>query len=349
LDYVLGGVILSNATLTVQPGVALGTRTLNSYGLALFSGAKFICEGTPANPNRLVRYNAVQEQANTHWTEYASGGGQLVTAWTPAATAPHARVRFTEFSVPAGTEMYHLRGQSEDAGTHDLRDCQFHGGVLLSDRPTLGVTNCLLHRTRLELNEYEDMHPTFRHCTFVESDLTLYHFGGGTWNFQNNLFDATTIAYAEGTLTHNYNAYTTNAARLTPNGANDVKLSVTNVAYQTGPLGRYYLPTNLTSHSTLFNTGSAAANTLGFYHYTAVTNQTRELTSTIDLGFHYVAVTNQAGSFVPLDTDGDGLANYFEDTDGDGVADAGESNWQSYNSPNGLTGSPGLQVFTPLK
>jgi hypothetical protein len=349
LDYVFSGVVLSNATLTVMPGVALGTHTLNSYGLGLLSGAKLICEGTPVNLNRLARYNTVQEKANTNWTDYASGGAQLLSGWLTAATAPHARLRFTEWSVPAGSDLYHFRGLSEDAGTHDLRDCQFHGGVFLSDRPTVGVTNGLFHRTRLELNENEDMNPIFRHCTLVESDLTLAHFGGGTWNFQNNLFDATTIGYMEGTFTHNYNGYTTNAARLTPNGANDVKLSVTSVAYQTGPLGRFYLPTNLTSHSTLFNAGSAAAHTLGFYHYTAVTNQTRELTSTIDLGFHYIAVTNQAGSFVPLDTDGDGLANYFEDTDGDGVADAGESNWQTYNSPNGLTGSPGLQVFTPLK
>jgi hypothetical protein len=348
LDYVFSGLTLSNATLTISPGTAIGTRTLNAYGLALLSGAKFLCEGTPASLNRVVRYNLVQEQANTNWTEYPAYSGQIFTAWTPAATAPHARVRFTEFSVPAGTALYHFRGRLEDAGAHDFRDCSFHRGILWSDRPTLGVTNCLFHRTLIALatEEANVMHPTFRHCTFAGAELQLAQTGAGVWTFENNLFDATTNSLVSGTITHNYNAYTTNATRLIPNGANDVKLSVTNVAYQTGWLGRFYLPTNLTSHSTLFNSGSAAASALGFYHYTSVTNQTRELTSTIDMGFHYVAV-NSTGQ--PLDTDGDGLADYYEDTDGDGVADAGETNWQSYNSPNGLTGSPGLQVFTLLK
>jgi len=347
IDYVFSGLALTNATITAMPGVAIGTRTLGSYGLALMGGASFYCEGTPENLNCIVRYNTVQEQANTNWTEYSSGGASLMTAWTPASPAPHARIRFTEFSVPAGTEMYHLWGKQEDGGTHDVRNCQFHGGLVRSERPTLGVTNCLFNRTAISLEEAYDMNPTFRHCTFVGSDLTLAHAGSGTWTFQNNLFDATTISYTEGSFTNNYNAYTTNATRLTPTNVTDVRLSVTNIAYDNGLLGRFYLPTNLTSHSTLFDAGSAAAHTLGFYHFTAVSNQTRELTGVIDFGFHSVAV-NASGQ--PLDTgDDDGLPDYLEDIDGDGVADAGETDWQSYNSLNGLIGSPGLQVFTPLK
>jgi hypothetical protein len=66
----------------------------------------------------------------------------------------------------------------------------------------------------------------------------------------------------------------------------------------------------------------------------------------VDIGLHYVAV-NSSGE--PIDTDGDGLPDYFEDANGNGSADSGETDWQSYNSLNGLTGTPGLQVFTPLK
>jgi hypothetical protein len=324
LDYVFSALALTNATITAMPGVAIGTRTLYTYGLGLLGGARFLCEGTPANLNRIVRYNTVQEQANTSWTEYASGGANIMTAWTATSTAPHARIRFTEFSVPAGTEMYQFWGYVEDAGTHDFRDSQFHGGVFLSDRPTVGVTNGLFNRTQIALLENYDMNPIFGHCTFAGSDLQLAHAGSGTWTFQNNLFDATTNSYAEGSFTNNYNAYTTNATRLTPNGANDVRLSVTNIAYDTGWLGRFYLPTNLASHSTLFNSGSATANTLGLYHYTVVTNQTRELTSTNDLGFHYVAV-NSSGQ--PLDSDADGVFDVFEDLDGDGVVDSSETDW----------------------
>ncbi len=51
----------------------------------------------------------------------------------------------------------------------------------------------------------------------------------------------------------------------------------------------------------------------------------------------------------PLDFDGDGIPDYLEDYNGNGVFDTGETDWKTYNSPNGLTGIPGLQVFTPLK
>ena len=346
LDYVFSALALTNATITAMPGVAIGTRTLNSYGLGLLGGAKFFCEGTPDNLNRIVRYNMVQEQSNTNWTEFASGGGSIITAWTPSSIAPYARIRFTEWSVPASYEMYHFWGYSEDAGSHEFRDCQFHSGILYVQHASIGVTNCLFNRTRILLEEYYDMNPTFRNCTLVGCDLQLAHIGSGTWTFQNNLFDATTNSYVTGSFTNSYNAYTTNATRLTPTNVNDVRLSVTNITYNTGWLGRFYLPTNLASQSTLFNKGSTNAQLLTFYHYTTTTNQVKETNSTVDIGFHYVAV-NASGQ--PLDTDGDGLADYFEDTNGNGSPDSGETDWLSYNSFNGITGSPGLQVFTPLR
>jgi hypothetical protein len=185
LDYVAGGTIVTNATLTLQPGVALGARTLGGYGLGLFNGARLIGEGEPDHLNRIVRHNTVQEQANTNWTEYASGGAGVMTTWNPAATAPHARLRFTEWSVPAGTEMYHFWGMSEDAGTHDLRDCQFHGGVFQTDRATVGVTNCVFNRTQIALLEYEDMNPVFRHCTFAGNDFIVAH--AGVSRFSRNI------------------------------------------------------------------------------------------------------------------------------------------------------------------
>ena len=69
----------------------------------------------------------------------------------------------------------------------------------------------------------------------------------------------------------------------------------------------------------------------------------------LDLSFHYLALHPQLSTLNPLDTDGDGIPDYLEDANGNGTPDSGESHWQTYNSPNNLTGSPGLQVFTPLK
>jgi hypothetical protein len=52
---------------------------------------------------------------------------------------------------------------------------------------------------------------------------------------------------------------------------------------------------------------------------------------------------------VAIDTDGDTLADYFEDANGNGTADGGETNWESYNSPNGLGAGPAVQLYTPLR
>ena len=77
-----------------------------------------------------------------------------------------------------------------------------------------------------------------------------------------------------------------------------------------------------------------------------MTNQIREGTSLCDLGYHGVATDSNG---VPGDVDLDGVPDVFEDADGNGVADAGESNWQVYNSLFGIGSGPGLVVFTPLK
>ena len=126
---------------------------------------------------------------------------------------------------------------------------------------------------------------------------------------------------------------------------------LTALDYQAGPLGPYYYSTNppgagATNLYNLLNSGSRTADLAGLYHYTTTTNQVKETNSVVDIGMHYVAVD---GNGRPVDTDGDGLPDYLEDANGNGTADSGETNWQQYNSQNGLTGSPGLRVFTPLK
>jgi hypothetical protein len=124
----------------------------------------------------------------------------------------------------------------------------------------------------------------------------------------------------------------------------------------------------VTSHTPLFNSGSQNATNAGLYHYTMVTNQTREFTTTVDVGFHYIAVGSTG---LPLDGDGDGLANYFEDANGNGSADSGELSWLTSDTDgdgvsdyveymigrsaivsgttNDAANSLKLQLFTPLK
>src|SRR5439155_543308 len=94
---------------------------------------------------------------------------------------------------------------------------------------------------------------------------------------------------------------------------------LTNFTYAVGPLGSYYqLSTNL------LNKGSRNATNAGLYHFTCSTNQVKETNSTVDIGFHDVALNTNN---LPVDTDGEGLPDYFEDKNGNGFKDTGETDW----------------------
>ena len=219
--------------------------------------------------------------------------------------------------------------------TVNVRDCQFHGGQVTSLRPDVTLLNNLYNRVTLKLySPVNGFTALVRNGTHFGGSVTVSNVAGGTWTVRDNLFDTTNLVQ-NGTVGNNYNGYLTNGVRLTPNGANDVKLTVTNITYETGWLGRFYLPTNVTSHTPLVNAGSQNATNTGLYHYTMVTNQTRELSTIVDVGFHYIGVGSTG---LPLDGDGDGLANYLEDANGTGSVDSGETDWQTANDW-------GLRVF----
>jgi hypothetical protein len=110
-------------------------------------------------------------------------------------------------------------------------------------------------------------------------------------------------------------------------------------------LGAYYQATN----GPLINKGSTTADQLGLYQYTVTTNlvgglEIKETNSVVDLGYHFVAVDSNG---IPIDTSGDGTADYLADVNGNNSG--GTGSWTNYISPNGLNGANGLMVFTPLK
>jgi hypothetical protein len=109
--------------------------------------------------------------------------------------------------------------------------------------------------------------------------------------------------------------------------------------YQTGVQGRWYYPIIGGNLSTLINAGSMSAANAQLYHYTTQTDHTKEGGTTVDIGYHYVAIDSNG----PIDSDGDGLADYLEDRNGNGTADTGELSW---TSP--LNGASGLTVYTPF-
>jgi hypothetical protein len=58
LDWCLGGVLVTNATVTINPGTAIAGFGTNNYGygLAIGQNATLQCTGAPDKPNWFVQF-----------------------------------------------------------------------------------------------------------------------------------------------------------------------------------------------------------------------------------------------------------------------------------------------------
>jgi hypothetical protein len=331
LDWLIGNVALTNATLILTNGVAIGVHdtlvqgVIQPAGIRLFGGAKLISEGSPANLNRVVRYRAVQECPTAPYPTAYCG---LIYSTGSYSPAPEVRLRFTELSLLAKIDDSDLiKVPTSGSMTVRLNDCWLHGGTLQAtggSGVSVELVNCLLSAVR---STFDCGNVLLLNNTFDSGTADLNGSSGETYTVKDNLFDQTVLYNTSGgTWSHGYNGYvreysTWNYYRLSPNASTDVTLT-SSPSYSTGPLGSFYLP----SSTSLINAGSRTGSSAGLYHYTTQTSQTKEGTSTVDIGFHYVAAD---GNGNPNDYDSDGVPDYLEDLDGDGTVDYGESNWQS--------------------
>ncbi|MGO8931762.1 MAG: hypothetical protein ACLQU3_33320 [Limisphaerales bacterium] len=334
MDWALGWVLLTNATISVNPGTVIaafgtnaGGTNIAAYGLAIGQNAALQCQGAPNAPNWFVAYNTVQEQGTNTGGWIPPSSGLLLSEFQGLTPGSVINCRFTHWSVPSLDEPGF--NAPTNSGPLTFQDCEFHGGKLLSSSPTIDLTNCLLERVYANLSSADTNSPYIRNSLFYGG---IFNFAPNVTNalVKDNLFDQTAIPTNTAiytTYNGGYNAYVTNNNRLLPLFATDKILTGT-PAYQTGPLGNYYYPTNGPSGglTNLFNTGSTWATNVGLYHYTTTTNQVVEGSTMLDIGYHYVAVDANGN---PLDTDGDGIPDYLEDTNGDGAYDSGDlSNWK---------------------
>jgi hypothetical protein len=238
-------------------------------------------------------------------------------------------------------------------------DCEFYGGGIGGYISNHGLTNCLLERASVWLSGANPQHHEYfalRSCTLRGGRLSIDRWSAALpVRILDCAFDWTTNstsdAYANNPTytTYNYNAFRTNATRLSPQGANDVVLTnAAGFAWEIGPLGNYYLPTN----SPLIDAGSLANAALaGLYHHTTQTNQTKEANSGLDIGFHYVPL---GANGLPYDFDGDGIPDYCDpDADGDGVSDLEEiaigRNPLGAGTVADTAHQTGLRTYTPMR
>jgi hypothetical protein len=338
IDWAVNTLTVTNGgTLVLTNGVVLGT--FGDTGIWLRDASRLLSEGTPAQRNGIVRYNTVQEQP-MNWANGSPSGNLAINPYS-AGASPSAEFRFTTFSTLA-RDGYHLYTSQSGGWTLTnlvMRDCELFGGLLNLDSPasmSLSLVNNLGEQVAVWLSGYGPVdcyNGLFRGGSFDILRLTSVN----PWVLRDNAFESPGSILSSGNPTTGYNAYINTTNRIYPTNATDKVLG--SFTWATGPLGRYYQVT-----TNLLNQGSRAASSAGLFHFTTTTNQVKETTSQVDIGYHYVAVDAQGR---PLDTDGDGLPDYFEDRNGNGSADTGETDWQTSNT--GMGGAAALQVFTPLK
>ncbi|MCX6928195.1 MAG: hypothetical protein NT154_34045, partial [Verrucomicrobia bacterium] len=174
LDYLWTSLNLTNATLTLTNGVAVGFYGRNA--LYLRAGAQLVSEGGPVNLNRLVRSGLVQEQpvlAGASAVAHLEIGG----SYSPR---PVIQLRFTDLPAAGGSGLaasYYLSGGYYPIERVTLRDCWLRGGKLSllpagGSAVTLGVTNNLVERGIIE----------FKHASGAENTpLSLYLFNNLFW------------------------------------------------------------------------------------------------------------------------------------------------------------------------
>ena len=345
IDYLVDLFVVTNATLTVTNGAVIASDN-SSAGIWLEDGSTMVSIGTPLTPNWFTRYYAVQEQA----VALGSAAPSSAVGINPnhfGSTGPNGTFQFTKFACPAGggNHLYHTSTTSFYSSLL-VEECELWGGQStvngpLTNNVTATFMNNLFYRSGISAvrtGNAPDVLSLTNNLIFGGL-ITLREPTNSTWYAFNNAFDSGTIGTT--LVTNGNNAFLNCSTQLSPTNTNNIVLTNT-MAYQPGPLGIFYQPTN----SALIDKGNTNANVLGLFHYTTQTSQVTETNSLVDIGYHYVAVD---GNGKPLDADGDGIPDYLEDANGNGVVDGTETSPTVYNSPNNLSSAPGLVVLTPLK
>ena len=372
LDYLFQQVAVANSGVptVLTNGVAVGL--LGSYGISIPENGTLIGEGQPLSMNRLVWFNAVQEQPSVPSVSTPTTAGIFdvsgATSTSTSIAKPSIQLRFTDLPMIGHLQNFFNGSASpRNLGTLGVRDCWLRGVALAITSnsvnyqptaiPAFGLTNNLIERGQISLyngfgssinsqltaNLYNNL---FWQAT--NALALIYNDAGAvthpSWVIRDNLFDNdTTSLTGTGSYSNyvisSYNAFfNTSSTPLT--GTGNTNLTALTYAVGTPTALAWYIGSSTPSLKDLDT--ARTADVAGLYHYTLFTSQVKETNGPTDIGFHYVALGNN----IPADSDGDGIPDYLEDRNGNGAVDSGEFNWTISNS--GLNSISPLTIYTPL-
>src|SRR6266540_4129257 len=326
LDYLVSGVtIASNVTVRAIGGVVLGVDYFQTNWGIILNSAVFQSEGSPLSLNRIVRAHVAQERGAGNPGQRALFNDNTDYYGGSPPRLCQARFRFTEFSQLSadGNLLYGGRALAAVEFTHSR---VYNPSVVVDTSGTgtfvCGLTNTLWERGVVQFGTNSTGSGVRVHLrNNLHRNVSWHFFTGNTnWTVRDNLFDTLPALDDHGSaISNSHNAYFSTTYNLS-GGASNIALG--SLVYETGPLGRYYQPTN----SALINAGSQSAGASGLFHYTCTANPgSIEGNSTVDIGLHYVSLDPQFSTPTPWDSDYDGLANYIEDSNGNGIQDVGET------------------------
>jgi RHS repeat-associated protein len=294
MDYVLSGVTV-NTNMTISAGTAIGwfrPSSGNQYAIFLADKVVLAFNGRVDAQDYFVRTSTAQE-GNGTWAGISGFGivGSHNQNVEDISYSSEIDMNFTSMSVLISDQQFRdywgyliaRANNSTFAGgnvggylissyfTNCLMDNQQVGTVYGYPGNEVYLRNCTLHDGVFYGQRAEAIPISVRDCAFDQ--VTLY-----------GVFDS--YSSNPTNTDYSYNAYTNSTDPFpNPTGTSHDQTSVT-FNWQTGPLGRFYLPTN----SVLIDTGHTNANLLGLYHFTTQTNQVKEANSKVDIGYHYVAI-----------------------------------------------------------
>ncbi|MFO1459481.1 MAG: VWA domain-containing protein [Verrucomicrobiota bacterium] len=340
LDYVMSAIDVNNCTVTLADGAALAAY--GNSALRLKSGAKIVGKGSPIIPVVITRYQNVMERSSSTeatWTPEAATMSLFeVPVGGVPAVRPEVSLRFVDLPILAGISSRRniLVNNGYALPKFDLRDCELANAnisvSLLNDSATFSASwnNNLLERCQVGFFNnvatqpvvFKSFNNLYRNCLLTWNNSAA-NSAAGLWDIRDNMFHwdspvPTSTIVQTGNISNSKNSYIpSTVAHLVPASANNVDF--TTFTFVSGSLGRYYQ--NSATTPTLIDSGSRSASVAGLFHHTVLTSGSREGGGNVDIGYHYVATSGGQ----PLDSDGDGLADYLEDQNGDGLLSSGET------------------------